>query len=43
MAEGDPGRLDTLAPDFAGYSQKLFAIPPLVSLEMTMWPDYDRA
>src|SRR5260370_27209539 len=36
-----PAGVDTLAPDFAGHLQNLFAIPPPVSLEITMWPDYD--
>src|SRR4030088_1783879 len=37
-----PAGVATLAPDFAGYLQNLFAKAPPVSLEIGMWPDYDR-
>jgi hypothetical protein len=37
-----PAGVDTLAPDFAGYLQYLFAKAPPVSLEIVMWPDYDH-
>jgi hypothetical protein len=39
---GDPGRRHTIAPVNARVSLKLFAIGRAVSLEITLWRDYDR-
>src|ERR1700684_2978117 len=41
-AEGWSRRRPTLAPSIPDHSLKLSAARPLVSLEITLWPDYDR-
>src|ERR1700688_1301613 len=41
-AEGWSRRRPTLAPSIPDHSLKLSAAGPRVSLEITLWPDYDR-